>query len=263
MVILHELTEDKIKKYGVFFVHGDQLTVSLLETVSNHSAMLRTELTMVKASGSRHDDKTLSDNPSRFVRPVMGLFHAKIAGAQCVANEHWGVANSKTGWSLWKILALLGCKMISGGWKSKQAQPYQVIVELVLRMSLVTNILNGFRLYCGHLTLEEWVASIKVHEGICKGSAKVPAELVSAQCVESLHSESTQDVVLENVILFNCNALILHTLQAVIKQGDIGTVVNVLAFWMVMFRGTGKMPKYADILFSTLVQLKTMDSKMR
>jgi hypothetical protein len=194
----------------------------------------------------------------------MGLFHAKIAGIRCVANEHWGVANSKAPWSLWKVNMLLGRKAISCGWKaSKQLPPYKLLAELV-HIALVANILDGFRLYCGYKSIDEWVKSgVKEHVDVRKVSCRIFEELVSSRRVEKLRAGRSRDPVLENVVLFNRDALLFRTLQAAIKRGDIGTVVNILTFWMVMFRGTGKMPKYADILFSTLMGLKNMNPTLR
>ncbi|KAF6744345.1 hypothetical protein DFP72DRAFT_929840, partial [Ephemerocybe angulata] len=42
-------------------------------------------------------------------------------------------------------------KLIAGGWgvKPKQLPPYQVVAELVLWISLVANVLDSFRLFCG------------------------------------------------------------------------------------------------------------------
>jgi hypothetical protein len=57
--------------------------------------------------------------------------------------------------------------------------------------------------------------------------------------------------------------LILSVLTAAVKRGDIGSVVNVLHYWMNMFRGTGKTPKYADAIFSTLMDLKAMDPNLK
>ncbi|KAF5335492.1 hypothetical protein D9611_012206 [Ephemerocybe angulata] len=245
-----KLSEDEVKAHGVFFVHGDQLTCALLDTTS----------------GSRRDDKVLADNPSRFVKPQMGLFHAKVAGTRCVANEFWGVANSKAAWSLWKVNTVLSRKPISGGWgvKPKQLPPYQTIVELVLRLALTANVLDGYRLYCGAgISLDVWVAGVKTHGDLRKVSRQVLEQLASGKRVHELRTRAVRDPVLENIILFNRDALILRAFQAAIKRGDIGTVVNVLAYWMVMFRGTGKMPKYADILFTTLAGLKAMDPKLR
>ena len=138
------------------------------------------------------------------------------------------------------------------------------VLYIFCRYALVANVLDGFRLYCGCRTLDEWVKSgITKHLDVRKVSRRIFEELASGRRVEALRTGRTRDPILENVILFNWDALLFRTLQAAIKRGDIGSVVNILTFWMVMFRGTGKMPKYADILFSTLMGLKNMNPTLR
>jgi hypothetical protein len=83
-----------------------------------------------------------------------------------IANKYWGVPNSTSPWSLWKINYLLGQKAISAGWKAKSLPPFQLTCELILRLTLPANILNGFRIYCPMDTLEQWVADIKDYEDI-------------------------------------------------------------------------------------------------
>ncbi|KAF8222896.1 hypothetical protein L208DRAFT_1381680 [Tricholoma matsutake] len=96
-----KLSEEELRKHGVILCGGDQLMVSLTD----------------KASASRRNDSDLQDNISRYTKPRLGLFHCKIAGNRCTANEHWGQLNSMLPWSLWKINSILGCKAISVGWK--------------------------------------------------------------------------------------------------------------------------------------------------
>jgi hypothetical protein len=63
--------------------------------------------------------------------------------------------------------------------------------------------------------------------------------------------------------LFNRDALTILVLRAAIKRGDIGAVLCVISHWMVMFRGTGRMPKYADAVFRVITELKSMHPKLR
>jgi len=67
---------------------------------------------------------------------------------------------------------------------------------------------------------------------------------------------------LKNIILFNDASILLHEIAYAIKRGDVGWVINILVDWMVMFHGTGKMPKYVDELFHLLVSLKRMNPHM-
>jgi len=94
---------------------------------------------------------------------------------------------------------------------------------------------------------------------------KIQTNLCSARCVAELHQlpESRWDILHENNIFFNRDSLILHALKYAIKHGDVGTVINILAHWMLMFHGTGKIPKYADALFHVLTRLKQIDSRLR
>jgi hypothetical protein len=158
---------------------------------------------------------------------------------------------------------LLGWKPITAGWKAKQLPPFRPIMELMLQLALPANIIDSFHLYCPGNDLKKWTSQIKTCEELSRVLKAVFEGLCSARRVTKLHKLKTRDVPLENIILFNRDALILLILTAAIKRGDIGTVIVVLAHWMLMFRGSGKMPKYADALFHTLMDLKTMHPRLR
>lgn len=136
-------------------------------------------------------------------------------------------------------------------------------MELVLRLALPANILDGFRLFCPGNNLKKWVSSVSSYDIIKDVAKQVFEQLCSACKVSKLWRLPERDIPLENIILFNCDALILAVLTASIKRGDIGAVVNVLAHWMVMFHGSGKMPKYSDAIFCIIMDLKTMDPCLR
>ena len=216
-------------------------------------------------SASRRDDTDLVDNVGRYTEGQLGLFHVKIAADRMVTNEFWGKPNSKSPWSLWKINSILGRKAITAGWKAKSLPPFRPSWELILTMTLPAHILDGYRLMCPHDTLDEWVASLKDRESIREVARKVLMELCSARRVAKLRRKTAaeRDVPYENIQLFNRDALYLRILKHAIKNGDVGSVLNILTHWMVMFRGTGKMPKYADALFHLLINLKRMDSRLR
>ena len=205
------------------------------------------------------------DNIGRYTEGQLGVFHVKIAGDRMIANEYWGVPNSTSPWSLWKINSLLGRKAISAGWKAKSLPPFRPTYVLILRLTLPANILDGFCIYCPMDTLEQWVADIKDYEDISRVTKKVHSELCSARCVAELCRlpDAKRDIPFENIILFNCDVLKLRALKYSIKRGDVGTIINILADWMLMFRGMGKMPKYADALFHLLASLKRMDSRLQ
>jgi hypothetical protein len=136
-------------------------------------------------------------------------------------------------------------------------------MELVLRLALPANILDGFWLFCPGNDLKKWVSSVSSYSIIKDVVKQVFEQLCSARRVSKLRRLTARDIPLENIVLFNRDALILAVLTASIKQGDIGAVVNVLVHWMVMFRGSGKMPKYSDAMFRTIMDLKTMDPCLR
>lgn len=96
-------------------------------------------------------------------------------------------------------------------------------------------------------------------------SEVVVQKLCSSSTVEELRQlpEAERDPQLENTILCNHDMLLLLIFTASIKSGDVGMVVNILAHWMVMFRGTGSMPKYADALFELIVNLKRWPPSLR
>ena len=159
---------------------------------------------------------------------------------------------------------LLGWKVISAGWKAKTLPPFQPTYQLILQLGLPTNILDRFHIFCPKDTLEQWAADVTDYDTISHIVKKVHSGLCSAWCVAELHwhPDAKQDIPFENIQLFNCDALKLWALKYSIKQGDVGTVINILADWMLMFRGTGKMPKYADALFHLLMSLKRMDAQL-
>ncbi|EDQ99724.1 uncharacterized protein LACBIDRAFT_334739 [Laccaria bicolor S238N-H82] len=210
------LTAEEIEKHGPFILAGDQLMNALSDMVC----------------GAYRDDRSLVDNPSKLTKTQVGLFHGKIAGSRCTANEHWGVANSKAPWSLWRINTLLGRKAISAGWNAKQLPPFRPIMQLVLRLALPANILDGFRLFCLRKDLNQWVSSVSSYSTIKDVVRQVFEQLCSARRVSKLQRLTDCDIPHENIILFNHDALILAVLTASIKRGDIGAVVNVLAHWM-------------------------------
>lgn len=243
------LTEDDIKKHGIILCAGDQLSKLLLD----------------KVSAARRDDSDLVDNVGRYTKGQDGVFHMKMAGDRMTTNEHWGQPNSKAPWSLWKVNTLLGRKAIVAGWKAKSLPPFRPSYELILTMALPANILDGFRIYCPFTTIEEWVERVQTVEEVEGVAQQVLIELCSARRVQRLRrlTSTKRDVPLENICLFNRDALYLRQLKFGVKRGDVGAILDIATHWMLMFRGTGKMPKYADALFHILVDLKSMHPKLR
>ena len=218
-----------------------------------------------QVAAARRDDSDLLENVSRYTKGQDGVFHMKMAGDRMVTNEHWGKPNSKSPWSLWKVNTLLGRKAMVGGWQAKSLPHFRPSWELILTMALPANILDGFRIYCGHATLEEWVSKVRSTGEVRDIARKVLVELCSARRIQRLRRlpPKKHDVPLENIYLLNRDALLLQQLKYAIKRGDVGAILDICTHWMVMFRGTGRMPKYADALFHLLVDLKTMHPKLR
>ena len=212
---------------------------------------------------SKHDTD-LIDNVSHYTDGQLGLFHIKIAGDRVVTNEVWGKPNSKCPWSLWKLNALLRCKAITVGWKSKMLPPFRPSYKLILKLALLAHILDVFHIHCPHESLATWILVVKTCDKILAVAKKIQTNLCSARCVSQLHCKPLiqRDMPLQNIILFNHASILLCEIAYGIKQGDVGQVINILVYWMVMFRGTGKMLKYADTLFHLLVSLKHMNPRM-
>ncbi|KAJ7669167.1 hypothetical protein B0H14DRAFT_3692675 [Mycena olivaceomarginata] len=190
-----------------------------------------------KVAASRRDDIDLLDNLGRYGKEQLGIFHEKVAGTRMTQSL----------WSLWKINSLLGRKPITAGWKSKKLPPFRPAYELMIDLTLPATFSMAFVSSC-----ETWAA--KVHQQLC-----------SARRVSKLRRQpaSKRDPIFENISLFNRDALTLLALRAAVKRGDVGGVLCVSAHWMVMFRGTGHMPKYADAIFRVLTELKSMHPKLR
>lgn len=135
----------------------------------------------------------------------------------------------------------------------------------MIDLTLPANILDGFRIICPCDTIEEWAESVPDWQSVRDVAAKVHQQLCSAHRVSKLRRQpaSKRDPIFENISLFNRDALTLLALRAAVKRGDVGGVLCVSTHWMVMFRGTGHMPKYADAIFHVLTELKSMHPKLR
>lgn len=188
-----------------------------------------------------------------------------MAGTRMVGNEFWGKPYGRAMWSLWKVNSLLSWWPMVCGWKASKLAPFQPLSELILTLALPANVLDGWRLECGKDSLEEWVNGVTDVQDIADTAKRVYTCITSRRRVLEIRRqpEEDRDKVFENITLFNFDALVLLEFKAAIREEDIGRVLNVLACWVVEFRGTGSMPKYADALFETLLTLKQMDPVCR
>ncbi|KAH9484746.1 hypothetical protein JR316_0001646 [Psilocybe cubensis] len=244
-----KLTEEELKAHGLIICAGDQLSLSLLD----------------KVSAIRRDDTDFMDNIGKYTLGQDGLLHVKFSHTRMVANEYWGKPNSKSPWSLWRINTLLGRKPVCAGWTAKSPAPFRPIWELILNLTLPAHILDAFRIFCSEETVEAWVKKVDHHDTIALVAQKIHDELCSGHRVAQLRQERAikRDVPLENIILFNRDALHLRQLKYAIKQGDVGAVLDLITHLMLAFRGTGHTPKYADALFHIVINLKRMDPLLR
>ncbi|KAJ3912762.1 hypothetical protein F5877DRAFT_53531 [Lentinula edodes] len=247
--ILRDLgvSDNDIQKLGLFFTDGDLLTDSLVDKVE---------------SGRRNSAETEILESLRAVIRRFGLFHAKMAGARMVINEHWGKPNSPWPGSLWwEHTNLLRRKPISAGWQSKKAAPWKPTHELI-QISLAGHILDAFRLHCGNSNFNHW-ASQATLDDLNAVSKKVYANLFSSAGYEKQREMDQPDTVLMNNILYNRDALRYWLLVKSIKAGDIGRVVLVLRIWMLMMRTPKTMPRYANAIFETLGRLQQYPERLR
>ena len=212
---------------------------------------------------SHGDDTDLIDSVSHYTDGQLGLFHIKIAGDRLVTNEFWGEPISKCPWSLWKLNALLGCKAITVGWKSKMLPPFRPNYKLILKMALLAHILDMFCIHCAQESLAMWIFGVKTQDKILTVAKKIQTELCSAQHISQLHRKCLiqREVPLESIILFNHASILLHKIVYAIKR-DVGQVINILVHWLVMFCRMGKMLKYVDALFHLLVSFKHVGPHM-
>ncbi|KAF8824700.1 hypothetical protein HHX47_DHR7000515 [Lentinula edodes] len=247
--ILRDLgvSDNDIQKLGLFFTDGDLLTDSLVDKVE---------------SGRRNSAETEILESLRAVIRRFGLFHAKMAGARMVINEHWGKPNSPWPGSLWwEHTNLLRRKPISAGWQSKKAAPWKPTHELI-QISLAGHILDAFRLHCSNSNFNHW-ASQATLDDLNAVSKKVYANLFSSAGYEKQREMDQPDTVLMNNILYNRDALRYWLLVKSIKAGDIGRVVLVLRIWMLMMRTPKTMPRYANAIFETLGRLQQYPERLR
>lgn len=81
-------------------------------------------------------------------------------------------------------------------------------------------------------------------------SVRILDDLFSGRLVAKMRRKGLAErhIVFENTILLNRDLIIYVEMIAAVKQGDIRTVMNIMAHWAVMMRGTSSMPMYAHAL---------------
>lgn len=243
-----QMTSEDLECHGVVFAHGNNLTIALIDM----------------AQSARRGDMDISES-LKWAVGQLGLFHVKMAGCWMTLNQHWGSPNSKHGGTLWKENSLLGRKAISAGWKAKKLPPFPQSHELI-HLSCKARILDGVRVLAGADSLEQWIENKPTWSTIEEVTERVLDELCSGQPVEKMRRRNDtkeRDITFENIILANRDMLLYIELVASIKCGDVRHVLNVLSHWMVMMRGTGSMPKYADALLQVWLMLDSWPKELQ
>ncbi|OCH87916.1 hypothetical protein OBBRIDRAFT_805747 [Obba rivulosa] len=147
-------------------------------------------------------------------------------------------------------------KPISAGWKAKKLPPFHPTFKLINHLILSANILDAFWLLCPANSVKTWIADVSSWDDVYA---------LACRCVLLLHSlpDVKRNKPLENIGLFNQDALLLCKFVHAIKHGDIGSILNILSMWKLMLHGTRSMSKYSDALFHLLVTLWQMDLPLR
>ncbi|KAJ3816871.1 hypothetical protein F5880DRAFT_1634205 [Lentinula raphanica] len=226
------VSDEDIEKIGLFFTDGDLLTDSLVDKVE---------------SGRRNSIETETLESLRAVIRRFGLFHAKMAGARLVINEHWGKPNSPYPGSLCPRRQLLGSLLTT---------------HEFIQISLAGHILDAFRIYCGDIDFDRWASGATIDD-VTAVAKQVYAHLFSSAAYQEQMTAEHPDIILTNTILYNRDALYYWLFVKSIKAGDIGRVVIVLQIWMLMMRTPKTMPRYANAIFETLGQLQQYPEKVR
>ncbi|KAF8141052.1 hypothetical protein K438DRAFT_1946476 [Mycena galopus ATCC 62051] len=212
------ITNEDLRSHGLMFTDGDLLTDSLIDKAC------------LIGSARRNSDGEIEGMKASVRR--FGLFHAKMAGARLVVNEHWGQPNSVWPGSLWwEHNKLLKRKPMTAGWKAKKATPWKPSHEL-LQISLAVHVKDGFRIYCDRDDLDAWAATTSLAE--FNAVAERVRVLRTTEGVRKLG-----DITHENVILLNRDALFYIEFVFAIKKA------------------------YADAIFETLARIDLYDPVLK
>ncbi|KAL0563883.1 hypothetical protein V5O48_018177 [Marasmius crinis-equi] len=120
----------------------------------------------------------------------------------------------------------------------------------IIHVSLYARILHCLLIVSNQPSLEAYGKSVKSFRQLQDDAAEVYDRFVSTNRVHELRSKRELfgrdhgDVVFENAVLFNRDALYSYELGRAVKAGDSGRVVLVLKVWALSFRGSGR-TKYA------------------
>ncbi|KAI0069829.1 hypothetical protein K474DRAFT_1747000 [Panus rudis PR-1116 ss-1] len=243
------LTWDAVK-----IVFGDQLSVSRQRGVTS--------------------DRTGHDNPQRTHANVVqgpGFFHYLMAAAGGTLETHFGNPHlgARDPGSLSNHNNILGRKPIV----TSSMPPYRVTRDLIF-VSLYARILHCLELVTECNSLEEYAQSVTL-ERLKEDAKKVLQRFANPQIVaelrqerkrseselsrsntannatakpeESTSSSSSQlagDMVFENAVLFNRDALHLFAFTTVVREGDSGMILIMLKLYALAYRAMRR-PRYS------------------
>ncbi|KAG9093040.1 hypothetical protein FS749_015194 [Ceratobasidium sp. UAMH 11750] len=227
----------------VRLIAGDQLTIARLRAIAKNRL--------------GHESGYES---FQWLVPVLGLFHVKMAQAQGILETHLGASNSsRNPVSLSYHQTLLFQKPLP------TPTPFHTARDLI-RVSLYGRILDCLLLVSGASDLATLTQQLSVLDTssatnqpyansfsrLKQFATAIYDQYANRKRVYALRKERKQaskdtpagDMILEDSILFICEALEFEEFTAAIKAGDSGRVLIVLKLWAFSFRANGRV-KYA------------------
>ncbi|KAJ7829531.1 hypothetical protein B0H13DRAFT_1916484 [Mycena leptocephala] len=96
-----QLNAAGMRVHSVMFAGGDLLSLNLTDEA--------------RAVSARREGTELLDAYGKYLKGMLGPFHAKLSGTCRTVNEHWGEPNSKFPGSLWSQNIFLSRKPIPAG----------------------------------------------------------------------------------------------------------------------------------------------------
>ncbi|KAK1216820.1 hypothetical protein PQX77_020553 [Marasmius sp. AFHP31] len=226
--VVKELGLDSVEEFWsrVRLVAGDQLSLARLRSLLNIRA------------GQEGEYEGFS-----WLVMVPGLFHVKMADVHGIMITYFGQMNNPS--CITRDNTALNRLPLT----LTSLPNYRTCLDIIL-VSLYARILTCLLIVSNQPTLEAYGKSVKSFRQLQDDAAKVYDRFVSTGHIHELRSERELlgkghgDVVFENAVLFNRDALYSYELGRAVKAGDSGRVVLVLKIWALSFRGSGR-TKYA------------------
>ncbi|VDB97816.1 unnamed protein product [Peniophora sp. CBMAI 1063] len=213
---------------------GDQLSIARLREVAEARA------------GNEGGKDAL-----RWVYFIPGIFHYKIAGTTGILLDHLGPSGRDltNPASLTAHNAVLTRKPIV----STSLPTFRTCRDLIL-VSLTARLLHCLLLVSGKDSLDDYATSA-TWDSFQADAASVVDRFANPRVVHNLRRERTRngeehgDMVFENAVLFNRDALLLREFVDAIKAGDSGRVILVLKVWAFTYRAQGRVKYALEVLY--------------